>query len=66
MELETEIEKDGKELSEQQTDELCVWMRDTLSSRVTIVRVSSLSLSLHELIRVLGNQTFAQISSYHH
>jgi len=38
VELDTEIEKDGKELSEQQVDELCSWMKDTLSKRVTIVR----------------------------
>lgn len=39
VELDTEVEKDGKELSEQQIDELCAWMKDTLSKRVTIVRV---------------------------
>jgi HSP90 family molecular chaperone len=38
VELDTEAEKDGKELSEQQVDELCTWMKDTLASRVTIVR----------------------------
>lgn len=38
VELDTEIQKDGKELSEQQVDELCSWMKETLSQRVTIVR----------------------------
>lgn len=37
VELDTESEKDGG-LSEQQVDELCSWMKDTLSKRVTIVR----------------------------
>lgn len=39
VELDTEMEKDGQQLSEQQVDELCGWMKDTLAKRVTIVRV---------------------------
>jgi TNF receptor-associated protein 1 len=37
VELDTDADKDAA-LSEQQVDELCSWMRDTLSKRVTIVR----------------------------
>jgi len=38
VELDTEMEKDGTQLNEQQIDELCSWMKDSLAKRVTIVR----------------------------
>eukprot|EP00026_Physarum_polycephalum_P003159 Phypoly_transcript_03168.p1 GENE.Phypoly_transcript_03168~~Phypoly_transcript_03168.p1 ORF type:complete len:678 (+),score=120.90 Phypoly_transcript_03168:43-2076(+) len=37
VELDTEADK-ATQLTEQQVDELCSWMKDTLASRVTIVR----------------------------
>jgi len=37
VELDTETDK-ASQLTEQQVDELCSWMKDTLASRVTIVR----------------------------